>query len=148
MALIQRLFGIQHLRPQKSLLGAMRVIGIHLLPLAMPVCPVVVVLIFVLIGATALQVLQIGETEASHELTIAVPFARAPAAETILSLLDALAEHHAVYEAKVGGDDGPVQRVDDGDGGVLVGGKGAELAKVTGFSFGSVFLDDDKLGVS
>lgn len=110
----------------------MRVIGIHLLlPLAMPVCPVVLILIFVFIGAAIPQVLQIGETVAAHKLTIAVSLARAPAAETILSRLDALAEHHAVYEAKVRRDDGPVQRVDDGDGGVLVRGKGAELAKVT-----------------
>jgi hypothetical protein len=131
MTLIQRLFGVQHLRPQKSLLGSVRVIGIHLLLLAMPVCPVVLILIFVLIGAAALQVLQISETEAAHKLTVAVSLARAPAAETILSRLDALAEHHAVDEAKVGRDDGPILRVDDGDGGVCVRGKGAELAKVT-----------------
>lgn len=96
--------------------------------------------VLVFVAAAALFVPQISQAEASHVLALAVALAGASAAETILSWFHALAQDHAVYEAEVGRDDGLVLGIDDGDGGVLVDGKGAELAEVARIFFGSVFL--------
>ncbi|KAH6609862.1 hypothetical protein Trco_003208 [Trichoderma cornu-damae] len=135
MALVQRLLGVEHLGPQQARLDAMRVVGVGF-PAPPPFLhgppsvgaldlAAVVVVIVVVVAAAALLIRQVGEAEASHVLAIAVALAGASAAETILSRLDALAQDHAVYEAEVGGDDGLVFGVDDGDGHVLVDGKGA-----------------------